>query len=62
MAPLPQANVWVPRTLLFWQMTISSGGTVKRELMREPGHSLKRWPGIEEAVGDYLFGSPWLVL
>lgn len=60
MAPsLPE--LWMPRALCFWHAAISSGGKISGKLMCEPGHSLKRWPVIEQTVGDYLFGSPWLL-
>lgn len=52
---------WIPRALVFWRTVLSSGGSVRRDWMREPVHSLGRWPAIEEAVGDYLFARPDIV-
>lgn len=50
----PSTKAWIPRALVFWHTVLSSGGTVSREQMRHPAHSLSRWPAIEAAVGDYL--------
>lgn len=49
-----QAEMWLPRALVFWRVAIASGAPIKRAWMRELRHSLTRWPAIEVAVGDYL--------
>jgi len=49
-APLPSAHVWTPRALVFWRMAVRTGATVSEEQMRDPRHSLARWPVIHAAV------------
>ncbi|QJU60961.1 hypothetical protein HL653_23920 (plasmid) [Sphingomonas sp. AP4-R1] len=62
MGIVPPSTVgWVPRALVFWHTVLASGGSISREQMRQPAHSLSRWPTIEIAVGDYLTASPWLI-
>ena len=57
MAPASPADVWVPRALVFWRMAILSDASVSDEQMRDPRHSLTRWPAIERAVKAYVAGS-----
>lgn len=52
MAPVPPAHVWTPRALVFWRMVVRTGATVNEEQMRDPRHSLARWPAIEAAVSQ----------
>lgn len=40
---------------------IWSGGTIRREQMDDPRHSLARWPAIEREVQTYMAASPWLI-
>ena len=54
MAPLPSPELWVPRALVFWRMAILSDAPVSDEQMRDPRHSLARWPAIERAVKAYV--------
>ena len=53
-APLRQADVWVPRALVFWRMAVLTGTTVSDEQMCDRCHLLARWPAIEDAVGHML--------
>ena len=46
-----RSDVWVPKVLVTWQITLRRGGTFGRELLDDPRVSLARWPSIEEAVG-----------
>src|SRR3546814_10016093 len=50
MAPAPPADIWVPRALVLWRMAILSDVPVSDEQVRNPRHSLARWPAIEAAV------------
>ena len=58
MAPLPSTDVWVPRALVFWRMAILSDAPVSAKQMRDPRHSLARWPAIERAVRAYVADRP----
>ena len=53
-APIPPADVWVPRALVFWCMAVRTGANVSDEQMCDPRHSLARWPAIEAAVGRMI--------
>ena len=53
-ALLPQADVWVPRALMFWRMAVLTGTTVSDEQMCDRCHSLARWPSIEAVIGHML--------
>ena len=48
---LGRSDVWVPKALVTWQITLQRGGTFGRELLDDPRLSLARWPDIEAAVG-----------
>ena len=54
MAPVPPADVWVPRALVFWRMAVLTGTAVSDEQLYDPRYSLARWPAIKEAVAVYL--------
>lgn len=54
MAPLPSAHVWTPRALVFWHMVVRVGAPADEDLLRDPRHSLARWPAIDAAVRDYV--------
>ena len=43
-------DVWVPKALVTWRITLESNGTLGRELLDDPRLSLARWPDIEAAV------------
>lgn len=43
-------DVWVPKALVAWQMTLQSGGLIQPGWMDDPRLSLARWPAIEAAV------------
>ena len=43
-------DIWVPKALVTWQITLQSGGTLGREPLDDPRLSLARWPDIEAAV------------
>lgn len=54
MAPMPSAQVWVPKALVFWRMAVLTVATVSDEQLCSHRHSLARWPVIEAAVGRML--------
>ncbi|WP_065847752.1 hypothetical protein [Sphingobium sp. Ndbn-10] len=60
MAPI-LPKVWMPTGLVVWRIWIWSGGTIRREQMDDPRHSLARWPAIEREVQTYMAASPWLI-
>ena len=45
-----RSDIWSPKALVAWQIILRSGGTLGREVMDDPRHSLARWPAIHEAV------------
>lgn len=54
MAPLPSSHVWTPRALVFWHMVVRVGAPADEDLLRDPRHSLARWPTIEAAINRLI--------
>jgi hypothetical protein len=47
---LGRPDVWVPKALVTWQITLQLNATLARELLDNPCLSLARWPDVEAAV------------
>ena len=54
MAPVPPADVWVPRALVFWRMAVLTGTAVSDEQMYDPSLFARALAGDQGGCGHVL--------